>query len=462
VAGGWLSVAVGLSLALAAGAFAQDESSDPDAGPAEEAAAVLETGAGEAAPVAEAAPAVDGEPAEQRGLSPGAAALAEEMPKFVPTVDPVDTYLDAIEQAESEGGAYAMELTDLYQGLGQALVDKQEFEMARDAFHQGVMVVRVNSGPNSTEQTNYMFSIADVETLRGDWPAAVEVMDNIYQINAREFGEENPEMLPVLDKMYRWYLTKRPLQSEFAQYADFQRADFLAGRIATLIEQERGLGHPDTARVYRSLGQVNFLAIRYILSKGFEVEPGVVMSAAGPTPPFMEEVSVRDHYIEGRNAFERVIVAVEENPESTPMERAEAFAQYGDWHLVFKKYQTARDWYQRAYDVLAADEATRDLAEEYMGRPAPVRFMMSQQEVDYAPGAEGSAQLAVSMTVTKTGDLRKIEILDAPADLSAELLKEIVHQLEGTRFRPAMIGGEVAQVEDYIWNYSLGQSMGLP
>ena len=117
--------------------------------------------------------------------------------------EPANDYLDAIDSIEGDYGPYATELSDLYLGLGQTLLDSGDYERARDAFHRGVMVVRVNSGPNSPEQTNHLYLIANIEMLRGEAKAADEVLENIQFINSSYFGKDSPEMLLVLDRIYQ-------------------------------------------------------------------------------------------------------------------------------------------------------------------------------------------------------------------------------------------------------------------
>jgi tetratricopeptide (TPR) repeat protein len=101
-----------------------------------------------------------------------------------PGADPVRDYLEAIAQVELSGGAWANELVDLYFGMGQSLIDQGEIETARDAFHRAAMVLRVNAGPNSLDQTNYLYSIAEIEFQLGNAEAAVEALEHIYRIHA--------------------------------------------------------------------------------------------------------------------------------------------------------------------------------------------------------------------------------------------------------------------------------------
>lgn len=76
---------------------------------------------------------------------------------YVPVMDQVNDYLIAIDRAEANSNAYSPDLADLYMGLGQALLQRQVYEDAKEAFQQGMQIVRVNFGLNSPEQTSYLF-----------------------------------------------------------------------------------------------------------------------------------------------------------------------------------------------------------------------------------------------------------------------------------------------------------------
>jgi len=382
---------------------------------------------------------------------------------FVPVEDPVANYLNAIEEAESVGGAYAGELTDLYMGLATALLEEQELEAARDAFHQGVTVMRVNDGPNSLEQTNALFQIADIETRLGNRRAAGDILQNIYLIAAKNYGEDNPQMLPVLERMYTWYMATRPLYSPYAQYADFANSKYLAGRMAALTEQEKGLADPDTARANRTLGQINFLTVKYALGRGISVEPGVVVATGSPQPPYIQEVSVREYFTEGTMAFEKMAQSVNLNENTSPTERAEAIAQLGDWYLVFDKFKAARDQYVAAWQVLAQAEPGGETANQYMGNPQPVRLMNNFEDFTHfeLPEQDNSSGIQVSMSVTRSGQLRNIDIRQVPEDMTEDQIKVLEQQLKSSRFRPAVRNGEVEQVDNYLWSYSMSLAEGM-
>ena len=58
--------------------------------------------------------------------------------------DPVTTYLNAIDDAEYESGAYSTQLGDLYLGLGQSWFQQGNYDEAKIAFQRGLQIERVN------------------------------------------------------------------------------------------------------------------------------------------------------------------------------------------------------------------------------------------------------------------------------------------------------------------------------
>lgn len=371
----------------------------------------------------------------------------------------VRAYLDAITQAEAVGGAYAAELGDLYVGLGQSLVEVGDLEEAREAFQQGVMVARVNFGPNSIEQSNYLFSIADIETRIGDLEAAADVLQTIYLVNAKNYGEDNPAMLPALERMFAWYFDPETAKSAPQNYSDFKNGSFLARRVAYLTEVENGLGNPKTAMSYRALGQLQFEAIRYISATGEALASELDSSTDWTDDRRIQEKYLYNHFRDGAYAFERASESWQENPEASELERAEAMAQAGDWFLVFSKPDSAQRYYQQAYDLLAKSSADSTLADGYLGKPTPLRILNNHEpfvrELD-APHPEGG--LVLSMTVTRTGDLQDIEVLNAIEGEPPDVLRDVKRQMRSTRFRPGLINGKMEKMEGFIYQIPLVKS----
>ena len=73
----------------------------------------------------------------------------------------ISDYLIAIDEVEAHQGAYSAELSDLFMGLGNSYITKQQYDDANLAFQRGMQIERINCGLDSLSQTAYLMSIAD-------------------------------------------------------------------------------------------------------------------------------------------------------------------------------------------------------------------------------------------------------------------------------------------------------------
>lgn len=366
--------------------------------------------------------------------------------------DPVLDYLEAIEHVESLGGAYASELVDLHWGMGLQLLDQGELGWARDAFYQAVMVSRVNAGPHCLEQTPYLYSVAEVEFRIGNRPGAVQLLDGIYRIHARHFGDDNPKLLPEVQKIRAWYLDRLMQEGQPARPSDLHNLSYLLAREAALTEAQFGLGHAETALAYREAGQIHFRAVSYYMESGLAPDPDLVMESEGSGRVALMEQSTSEHMEAGELAFVRAAESWLANPDATELQRAEAIAELGDWYLASRYFNKARKQYEQAYLLLASSDDYQPFAERYLGVPAPTSFL--EPAVNFGqepqPAPEGSL-LEVSMSVSLTGRVYDVEILKAPGNLSEEDRRTIEEHLASTRFRPAVVEGRSSSVEGFVW-----------
>ena len=378
---------------------------------------------------------------------------------YISPVDPVNEYLDAIESIEEDYGPYDSQLSDLYIGLGQSLMDQEEYEKARDAFYRGVMVKRVNLGPNSLEQTNHLYLLATIETMLGDSDAADEVLENIYFINENHYGEDSPEMLPVLERMYQWYMVARPPGSLQLDYYDYKKVLDLAEDAADISEESNGEGHPDTAIAYKRLADAQFQMLRHLTGSGMPVTPEnyVATTSGNQTPLGFGADPVYEHYNDARKAYKKYLDSLAADESTTPVEYAEALAELGDWCLVLDRRRQSRTFYEYGYQVLAQNEGFEEQARSFMSQPKPMHFVNSAEPIylEELPPDLQQISLDVSMTVTNLGEVRSVEVLKAPEGISKGDLNRIKKRLLLTPFRPAMREGEVVTTKEFLWRYEI-------
>lgn len=384
----------------------------------------------------------------------------DDTPRFVVPPDPKLPYLDAIDRLEEDYGPYATELSDLYLGLGEVYMKDGEFEDARDAYHRGVMVVRVNAGPNSPEQTNLLYLIANIETLLDEPKQADKIMENIRFINEQYYGEHSPELYPVYERVYDWYHTARPLDVKESEYRDYLQLIDVTQAMVDIQEKGPGLTLPQAALAYRRLAESHFEAMRFAMAEDEWVDPRIIVASDVPyrvTPGF-EDLSMREHYMEGRDAFRKYQEMVQADPTTTPLDYAESLADLADWSLHFEKFRAARTLYEQAYQVLASSSEYSGLIDEYLGKPRPMDFTGKQLQVaDGEPLDEGAMRVDVSMTVTRIGDVRYVEVLNPPEGLTDDDIVQIRRDVQDTPFRPSLKDGKAVTTEGFIWQHVIHQ-----
>lgn len=364
-----------------------------------------------------------------------------------------DQYFDAIERVEDEYGPYATQLSDLYLGLGQSLLNTGDYDKALDAFHRGVLVVRVNYGPNSPEQVNHLYLIANVLTLLGDEKEVEEVLRNIHFINWDHYGGNDPELLPALQRMHDWFLRARPPGSAIADYGDYRAMIQLAEEMASVSQTTRGGAHPETARAYRRVGEAQFQMARYMSENEMAAFLALGLNPMEATADV--QAIARTHYDAGRRAFESYLEVLSADPANTPLDHARARAELGDWFLVFGRSRSARQYYEEAFAMLSRSDEYAQFADSYLGRPAPVYFFEPGPGVaDNERSDSGDIPLDISMTITRSGDARDVEILHPPDNLSEDDVEAIERQVKEMIFRPALKAGEVVTTENFVWRYN--------
>jgi tetratricopeptide (TPR) repeat protein len=385
-------------------------------------------------------------------LIPGPAMAQDEGGAYVSPQRMEDEYFNAIDRVEGEYGPYASELSDLYLGLGQALLNTEDYEQALDALHRGVLVVRVNSGPNSPEQINYLYLIANVLTLLGESEEAEGILRNIHFINWSHHGENNPELLPALERMYEWFLMARPPGSPIADDQDYQAVVQLTEEMAYVSETTKGLSHPDTATAYRRLGEAEFQLARHIMED--DEEAYMVFGVEAMEVTTDARSVARKRYDAGRRAFGKYLESLSANATNTTIDHARALVELGDWFLVFGKSRTARRHYEEAYQALAQSEKFAAAAGNFLDQPKPVYFFDPTASLsDEAKSALQDVRLDVSMTVTRSGEPRRVEVLEPPATLSEDDIEQVERQVREMFFRPALREGKVISTEHFIWRY---------
>ena len=75
----------------------------------------------------------------------------------------------------------------------------------------------------------------------------------------------------------------------------------------------------------------------------------------------------------------------------------------------------------------------------------------------FAEAAEEESPMSVTVTlnVSRSGRVRRVDFLEAPGELDEDGLDDLRKRIERIRFRPALVAGEPEHVEGFVWEYEV-------
>ena len=377
-------------------------------------------------------------------LSLSGASCAQE-----PVIDPISSHNHAINSIEADQGGYASDLSDLYLGLGRALIDQKDFAKAKRAFEQGMQIERVNNGLGSLSQSPYLLLLANTEGLLGNWKQARSALSNLYQINRQVYGAEDLRMLPILDQLLDWFLTTYQQRTVNGGYENLVIAERIGESIETILPKDADLEQA-SAR-YQRLAYLHYMIADHLRLHGDAAISGATFST-GVTAGSHHLTTSHLHFQRGKYALEKVVETLVAQEKNNAQQQAIAIAQLGDWHLIFGQKQAAKQAYKLASDALKIAKSSQALHLELFDKPRIIQF----NAYNRPKSQHSESRLEVGMRVSAVGKLSEIQVVASPHPLTKKQLSNLKRNLRHTKLRPRLVAGEtVASLHREIFPLSI-------
>ncbi len=404
----------------------------------------------------------------------------------------IENYLREIQEIEAENGPWSDSLSEQLGGLGAAYQARGQHNDAIEAFERAIHISRINNGLYDLGQVPMVESMIDSLLARNRREDAHDMFDYLYWLHKRSYGESDPQMLPVIDKLGNWYLNDyahNPSQRHFSELLAarnmFDNADAIANAAydendLRLISPLRGVAvsswffanlnsHTLTSaiekrRLENEIGpEINKRDFENMLSSGV-VQGSGVYYPSNPELPNRLLRYIRTSYVDGKDALGRMIDIYSNNPESPLGAATIAKIELADWYLLHDSRSKAMDLYKEAYNAFLTDEATQPLAEKVFNHPAAlpdlalVDSLIEQQGDDpevfeLEDSAKEIQYVLVSFNINRFGDVKKVDIIESHPSDAAGLRSRVKNALASTRFRPRFVDGEPVDTEGLVHKY---------
>ncbi len=379
----------------------------------------------------------------------------------------IDELYRAIEDIEVEQGPWGSGLSEQLAGLGKTFQLRGEHDEAIEVFERAIHVNRINQGLYDLSQVSIIEDMLDSLLVKGRWKEVHERQEYLYWIHQRNYGNNDPRMLPVIDKLGSWYVNDYALNPSRRQVGHLVDAYNLFEDATSIIENQYGDSDLRMIMPLRGLVLSNWFLWTYasqnpssiVSNDRFTGEISTSNSLSGN--PNRIAPYVRNNYANGKDALTRMVEIYDKNPNSPPGAAAAAKVELADWHMLSRRWRSATELYQEAYKSLSSDDVTKDQAVKIFERPValPDLVLMESDVEQYSRRSSSSASppassyVLVSFDVSRFGEARNIDILESQPEGNVGIRARVKRSLSDTRFRPRMVDGEAVDSKGLVHKY---------
>lgn len=362
-------------------------------------------------------------------------------------------YQKSIQIIERRYGVYAQELLKLLTNLGSFYYDSSDYDLAIEAFRRAQHITHRNEGVYSLGQLDFVDWITLVNIKTANSKNADRQQRFYYTVNVKNYGEDDPRMLPVMNKMADWFKSTGQYREALQTYE----------KALAVIEKYK-LGIVEKLYPLRGLSTVTYL-------KG-----------SCCTQALAEALQI-----------------VTTDPEFDHVDELDALVHLADMHMIRKKKSEAKKYYQQAWRRLGARNPLTDnlfstpkllgvsrIEDVYKAYYQTVESRSQMNKIIYRAQqnrSEASFQIVtdsilpeipiigeplslchsqalqlahtndsqdleqyfidVTFTVTSEGGVRNVSLVDSNAP--SKLQRYVTNTLRQTRYRPTLKEGEAVE-----------------
>ncbi|MEJ8566373.1 hypothetical protein [Elongatibacter sediminis] len=328
---------------------------------------------GEAAALPQSAEMTETTASELAGTSPGPGVASVE-PRVA--ARSIRKYESQVRALEARGGYYDADLAETLVGLGLARLSLHDYDGAERAFRRALHTTRVNHGLYSVEQLPIVERLLDVNTRTRDYRDLNQNYHFLFWLTKRIYGDDDPRLLPELDRMGRWHLAAYATNADDTPMSHLFAAQDLYGNAISVIEANFDENDPQLVNALYAIVVTKYQMAAEVSRIQFE---GDVLAADSDTldarasrvyrDGAYREKLMFDCFADGKEAMDR-IAAIHAGNDMLPAEsHAMALVHLGDWNLLFNKWNSAHDAYSEAYALLADEGRSPEVINGFFEAP---------------------------------------------------------------------------------------------
>ena len=396
------------------------------------------------------------------------------------TDNSIEEYHAHITGIENQNGPYDPQLSEQLLGLGLLYKSQEKYKEAAKALEQALHIKRVNEGVDNMSQLPILEALIDVNTAAENWKDLDQNFDLLLQVNQRNLGAEDPEVIAGIERVGRWKI------QAYKNHLLKKKPEIILNHLVKvyqstikIIEEQHGVNDPHLIRFLNDLALAHYIRIDNIKNRALsefdgdsEKETirrvcrptrtlqGVIM-VCGPEPvanpnyylsrQISKNISLRAQFDAIKNSLNRMIKILKDNHNLQPHDIATALVYVGDWYLVYNMQDAAIASYKNAFQLLMAGDSGPDSINRVFGRPTRIPDM-EDPSVDKNNSAleQGQPYVKLSFDVGTDGKASHIKVVEEGNTKNFIARKTAKEQVKSWIFRPRFDKGEPVITHDMV------------
>lgn len=376
----------------------------------------------------------------------------------------LEDYRNAIAQMEAEQGAWGTGLAEQLAGLGETYQVRGQHRDAIEIFNRAIHVSRINNGLYDLGQVPIIDRLLESLKARGLWEEVHNRHQYLYWLHKRNFGADDPRMLPVIDRLGKWYINDYALNPNRRMMGQLVDAHNLFQQAIYIIDGTYGQEDLRLIEPLRGIVMSNWFFYNYTGNTGVspmerdqfsrDIAVDQVHFAEDQNNRFTQYM--RNNYADGKQAIERMVEIYSKSADAPPGAAAQAKIELADWEQLFDRRRNAQALYEEAYKELLENEETRHLADKAFAQPVALPaldLVEAEIAVDDEDTPVVEHYVLVSFDVNRFGRPERVEVIESFPEDANDHRTRIRRTLESTQFRPRMVNGVAVETKGMTQKY---------
>jgi tetratricopeptide (TPR) repeat protein len=337
-------------------------------------------------------------------------------------------YTAAIEIIERIEDRLNEELINPLKGLGAAQLGAGRPDLAADTFDRAIHISHVNEGPHNLMQVEMLDALTETYLAAGDVPHALDVQENVVNLQMRNLDPNSEEILPALERQAGFMHRMQHYNAERSSYR----------RIIRILETTRGRNDLSLIAPLTGLGR------SYLFVEPYDPEFQSYTPSSG-----------------GEVYLKRALRIAEDSPETSWQTVSKAMLALGDFYTLAGRITRAKRTYGETWQLLSEGEdrlASRNEAFEstvVLQSISPTTYYnnIKQNYGDTPPDQFKQGTIVVGYSIDKSGSPINVQLIEAQPPGLNDMENEVLRKVREQIYRPQFRDGELIDVDGVTYTH---------